>query len=200
MKIQYFSENCTCFLPQEIQSLHWTQNQCTVYPVVALRKVNDEIKEDHFVVISDDIKHNVKFVELANIKIDEYYTQKGIVFENEIEFNDGCSSQYISTFALYNLMKRPTQTIRVFFETSNGKSKSDGLSGVVKWYVSRDVATKEVIIKNGKELFDYCEKTLAVVEDKMNGKMMSRVFMYISAMEMKECQGEFHDKCKKNCR
>ena len=74
------SENCTCLLCHEIQSLQWTQNQCTVYPAVALRKVNDEIKEDHFVVISDD----VKFVELANSKIDEYYNQKGIVFENEI--------------------------------------------------------------------------------------------------------------------
>ena len=86
-------------LRQEIQSLHWTQNQCTVYPVVALRKVNDKIKEDHFVVISGDIKHDVKFAEFANITIDENYTQKGIVFENEIEFNDGCSSQYKSTFA-----------------------------------------------------------------------------------------------------
>ena len=35
-------------------------------------------------MISDDIKHDVKFVELANSKIDEYYNQKGIVFESEI--------------------------------------------------------------------------------------------------------------------
>ena len=68
--------------------------------MVALHKVNDEIREYDFVVISDDIKHDVKFVELTNIKIDEYYTQKGIVFENQTEFNDGCSSQYKSTFAL----------------------------------------------------------------------------------------------------
>ena len=40
-----------------------------------------------------DIKHNVKLVELANIKIDEYYTQKDIVFENEIEFSGGCSNK-----------------------------------------------------------------------------------------------------------
>ena len=112
MKIQDFSENYTCLLPKEIQSLHWTQYQCTVYLVVALCKVNDEIKEDHVVVINDDIKHDVKFVELVvNIKIDEYYIEKGIVFENEIEFNDDCSPQYKSTFALYNLMKRPKQTI-----------------------------------------------------------------------------------------
>ena len=50
-------------------------------------------------MISGDIKHDVKFAEFANITIDENYTQKGIVFENETEFNDGCSSQYKSTFA-----------------------------------------------------------------------------------------------------
>ena len=121
---------------------------------MALCKVNDKIKEDHFVVISDDIKRDVKFVEVVNIKVDEHYTQKGIVFENEIEFNDGCFSQYKSTFALYNLMKHPKQTIQVFFEASHGKSKSDGLGGFVKWYLSQDVAVKEVIIRNRKELFD----------------------------------------------
>ena len=41
-------------------------------------------KRGSFAVISDDIKDDVKFVELANSKIDEYYNQKGIVFENEI--------------------------------------------------------------------------------------------------------------------
>ena len=45
VKIQDFLINC--LLCHEIQSLQWTQNQCTVYPAVALCKVNDEIKEDH---------------------------------------------------------------------------------------------------------------------------------------------------------
>ena len=139
----------------------------------ALCKVNDKIKEDHFTVISDDVKHDVKFLELANIKIDEYYTQNGIVSENEIEPNDGCSSQCKLTLALYNLMNCPKQTIQVYFETSHGKSTSDGLGGVVKWYVSQDVAAKEVIIRNGKEFFYYWEKTLPVVEDEMNGKTMN---------------------------
>ena len=55
VKIQDFSENYTCLLPEEIQmkGIHWTQNQCTVYPVVLLRKVDDQIKEDHFVIISE---------------------------------------------------------------------------------------------------------------------------------------------------
>ena len=79
---------------------------------------------------------------------------------------------------MYSLMKRSKQTIRIFFETLHGKSKSDGLGGVIKWYVSKDVAAKGVIIRNGKELFDYCESNLAV--ENQNSKMMQRkFFLYI---------------------
>ena len=55
-------------------------------------------------------------------------------------------------------MKCPKQIISVFLETSHDKGKSNGLGGVFKWHVSRDVAAKEVVIRNRKELFDYCEK------------------------------------------
>ena len=48
-------------------------------------------------------------------------------------------------------MKCPKQTIQVFFETCDDKSKSNGLGGVFKWHVSRDVAAKEVVIRNRKE-------------------------------------------------
>ena len=72
VKIQDSPENYTCLLPKEVQSLHWNQKQCTVYPVVVLRKVDSEIREDHFVIISDDTKHDVPFVKLANKKIHEH--------------------------------------------------------------------------------------------------------------------------------
>ena len=32
VKIQDFSENYTCLLPEEIMSVHWTQEQAIVYP------------------------------------------------------------------------------------------------------------------------------------------------------------------------
>ena len=43
VKIQDFSENYTCLLPKDVQSLHWNQEQCTVHPVVVLRNVDSEI-------------------------------------------------------------------------------------------------------------------------------------------------------------
>ena len=62
IKIQDFSENYTCLLPNEIMSIHWTQEQATVFPVVVLRKVNNYVQEDHFVFVSDDLKHDVPFI------------------------------------------------------------------------------------------------------------------------------------------
>lgn len=52
-KIHVFSENYTCPLPEEIQSLHWVQETATVYPVVILREVVFDIREDHLVCGSD---------------------------------------------------------------------------------------------------------------------------------------------------
>ena len=46
-KIYDFSENYTCLLPEEIQLLHSVQETVTLYPIVAIRKVGNEIREDH---------------------------------------------------------------------------------------------------------------------------------------------------------
>ena len=40
------SENYTCFLPNEIMSIHWTEKKATVFSVV-LVKVNGVVREDH---------------------------------------------------------------------------------------------------------------------------------------------------------
>ena len=46
-KIYDFSENYTRLLPEEIQLLHCVQETVTLYPIVAIRKVGNEIREDH---------------------------------------------------------------------------------------------------------------------------------------------------------
>ena len=39
IKVQDFSENYTCLVPDEVQSLHWSQTQVTLFPVVTFWKV-----------------------------------------------------------------------------------------------------------------------------------------------------------------
>ena len=62
--------------------------------------------------------------------------------------------------------------IYVYFETSHGKSKSDGLGGVVKGYASREVASKNVLIRNAKELYEFCKEKLEVTNSE-KGKMLN---------------------------
>ena len=107
VKIQDFTENYSCLLPEEIMSIHWTQEQVIVYLVVVLTKIDDVLCEDHFTSISDDIKHDIPFVELCNDMI--HTTMKfNVDFDLDIEFNDGCASQFkcnkaVHCFALRNM-------------------------------------------------------------------------------------------------
>lgn len=49
-------------MPEEIQSLYWVQETMTVYPIVVLQKVGEDVQEDHLVFLSDAKKHDVLFV------------------------------------------------------------------------------------------------------------------------------------------
>ena len=142
LKIHDFSETYTSLVPHEIQSLHWTQEQATVYSVVVLRRVNDVIRQDHITFISSDLKHHVPFVDLLH----EYYKSEGYNITHDIEYNDGCSSQFKCIKAFSSLARRNIKTTRIFCETIHGKSKSDGLGGVIKSFVYRDVCSSEKII------------------------------------------------------
>ena len=71
------------------------------------------------------------------------------------------------------------QTTRIYFESAHGKSKSDGLGGVIKAHVSMAVAGERVIIRDAKEFFDYCQENLTIINC-----MLNRVFYFISKEEM----------------
>ena len=51
VNVHDFSDNYTCLLPHEAQIIHWTQEQVTVYKVVVLRTVGDDIREDQLVML-----------------------------------------------------------------------------------------------------------------------------------------------------
>ena len=117
------------------------------------------------IIISNDRNHDVPFVELSNEMSHKYYANKGIIFTHDIEINDGCASQYKSIKGFSSMARRKIKSTRIFFESSHGKRKSDDLGGVVKAFVSRAVSVEKVIIRDAKELFDYCEENLTVIDN-----------------------------------
>ena len=113
IKIQDLSENYNCLIPEGIMSIHWTQEKAScsdegwfwgscwgrlteeVVPVVVLRKVDGILHEDHFTFISNDLTHDVLFLELCNSMIHTYYDERNINIEIDVEFNDGCASHFV---------------------------------------------------------------------------------------------------------
>ena len=187
LKIHDFSENYACLLPEEIQSLHWTQETVTVYPIVVIRKVEDDIREDHIDFISNDKKHDVPFVEYCNDILHRYYKDAGLSITHDIEYNDGCASQFKCIFAFSSLTRRKIKTTRVFCERSYGKAKSHGLLGVVKLYASCAVCGEREVIRDAKELFDFFNENLVVKAAYESSKpMLNCVFFYVSLEEINE--------------
>ena len=192
LKIHDFSENYTCLLPEEIQSLHWTQETATVYPVVILRRVAGDVREDHITFISDDKKHDVPFVEKCNEWMHEHYRNEGVNIKHDVEYNDGCSSQFKCIRAFSGLARRDVKTTRIFCETSHGKSKSDGLGGVVKCCASRCVCSEKRVMRDAKELFEFFQERLVVTNAiDSNKPMLNRIFHYISSEEMEGYRSTF---------
>ena len=72
------------------------------------------IREDHFVFFSEDKTKDPWFVELCNVKIMEFYAENSVVVKHDIEFTDGCGSQFKSIKSFKMLTERSIPTTRIF--------------------------------------------------------------------------------------
>ena len=107
-----------------------------MYPIVVLRKVNSRIREDHLTFITVDKKHEVPFVELYNECLHAFYKEDGTNITHDVEYNDGCASQFKCTGAFSSMARRSIKTTLIFCKTSHGKCKLDGLGGIIKTLLS----------------------------------------------------------------
>ena len=79
----------------------------------------------------------------------------------------------------------------VYFETSHGKSKSDGLWGIAKGYASREVAATNTVIRNATELYQFCNEKLTVSSSDEHKKMLNRLFFYLPKENIESHQSSF---------
>ena len=87
---------------------------------------------------------------MVNNKTHEYYEEQNIFIDHDIEFNDGCTSQFKSIKAFWLFAKRGRHTDWVYFELSHGKGPSNGLGGVIKSLASTLVCAEKLIIRDDK--------------------------------------------------
>ena len=109
---------------------------------------------DHFAFISNDCINDSTFVEYCADHIKEFYSANHPSITSFIELNDGCAQQFKSIKAISQLSRQPYYLSQLNFETSHGKSKSDGLGVVVKSFVSRSVNNEGIVVRNAMELIN----------------------------------------------
>ena len=98
-------------------SIHWTQEQATMFPIAIIRGYHQGIiKEEYFTFISVDLKHDVPFVELCNSIIHGNDFPKDIKLDHEIEFNDGCSSKFKFITAISVFAQRSVKSTKIYFK------------------------------------------------------------------------------------
>ena len=126
-----------------------------------LGKVREDVREDHLVFISNDRKHDVPFVELCNKMLHKYYKEKGLSIIYDVEYKDGCASQFKCIRAFSSLDRCSIKTTQIFCVTSHGKSKSDDLGDIVKSLCyHKAVCGKQIYVRNGKELLIFLMELL----------------------------------------
>ena len=118
-----------------------------------------------------------------DINIDE----GDINIEIDIEFNDNFASQYKCVWAIQSFARRNVSSIRMYFEISHGKSKSDSVKG----YASREAAATNTDIRNAAELYQFCNEKLTVLGSDEHKKMLNRLFFCLPKENIESYQSSF---------
>ncbi|XP_070549829.1 uncharacterized protein [Ptychodera flava] len=164
-----FAQNYNCINQDEIQSAHWTNVQVTLHPIVTFYNctncTTDHTIQEALVFISDDLTHDTHavqhFITLANSHLSEH---RDVTIEKQIQFSDGCASQYKSKGAFCDLSYCRSENgfavERHFFGSQHGKGPCDGDAGTVKTTVRQALVAHKVVVGNGKQIYSFCHEKL----------------------------------------
>ena len=165
-----FAENYTCGIQAEAQSHHWHQQQVTIHPVMSYINSTDEVgpptQKEAIIFVSDDRKHDAAAVDtFRTIAYKQLKDDHGITLIKE--YSDCCSSQYRgrTSFADLSFASQNINLEHHYFESLHGKAAADGISAIVKHNAKRAVTNGKAVIRNAKEMFEYCQENLTVVGD-----------------------------------
>lgn len=153
-----FSENFSCLIQEEIQSLHWSTKQVAIHSVVIWRpalkqdKVDYDHVKEHWLIVSDDLKHDYHFVHNnITLLIIPELKKLGCNITVLHERTDGCASQYKSCHAFGDISRSEAEinvhVIRNFSASGHGKGEVDAAAGALK------TAARKAIVSGGPDKF-----------------------------------------------
>ncbi|XP_069137185.1 uncharacterized protein [Argopecten irradians] len=178
-----FSENYKCGYQDEIQSAYYSYQQVSLHPVVAYYKCptcKSSTVEESAVFISPDIKHDAYAVNQFNYKMKRHIQERGVSFNHDVQFSDGCASQYKSKIPFQHLAERGKDGNiyeRGYFGSRHGKGPCDALGGVVKKAAELYVRSRQGIIQNAQDFYNFCKGNMTI-DNTSQCEHKKRVFFF----------------------
>lgn len=166
-----FAENYTCLYQDEAQSAHWSHNQVTLFSIVAYYRCPTckMSMTESLVFITEDRHHDSHAVYTFVGKANDHLKSKNIEVERQIHYSDGAPSQFKSKTPFADVRKSSDDygfpVEKHFFGTRHGKGPCDGEFGVVKRSVSSAVMSRNVIVRNATEFYEYAREFLSKPKD-----------------------------------
>lgn len=163
-----FSENYTYVIQDEVQGYHWTQDSCSLHPVV-IYTCNEQGKDlivSSLCVISDDLEHDVGFVYETQRIVAQFLNDRFSRVQTLHYFSDGCAGQYKNCKNFINMCHHQKdfnlKGCWSFFATSHGKSPCDGIGGTVKRLLTRESLQLGPgnTITNVQKVLEFCQSRI----------------------------------------
>ena len=181
-----YAENYNCHFQDEAQSAHWSYNQATIHPVVAYyrcQECNTPMHES-VMIVSNDTKHDYHAVQHFVRITNEHLQDQGITIARQIHFSDGSPCQYKSKVnfadASHGQVDFGFPVEKHFFGSRHGKGPCDGEIGVLKKSAMGAVRSRQVIISDALDLFNYGKGKLTLPKvDADRHSHTKRTFLYV---------------------
>ena len=158
-----FAENYAAKVQDELQMLHRTHKQVTIFTGVAWPQSGHH----SFAIISDELSHGKHSVWVFL----KHIFNKLVAIQPDVKymkiFSDGCEAQFKNRYTLSNLtfMRKDfgVDGEWSFFASSHGKGAVDGVGGVVKRAVWNAVRTRKAVARDAREFGECARQKILIL-------------------------------------
>ncbi|XP_056020048.1 uncharacterized protein LOC125678236 isoform X3 [Ostrea edulis] len=187
IQIMDFAKNRALIYQDEIKSAFYTQPQVTMHPFVTFyRNAEGNTVREASIIISEDNNHDYHAVNHYKNIVDKHLEdQVAENIEMKVEYSDGCSSQYKSKGPFADLALRQENVNRNYFGSEHGKGECDAEIGVINRAIDRAIISKQVIINNSQDLYDYLSANMQSTE-----ALSKRRFFHVKEGDIKRDRPE----------
>ena len=181
-----FSENYSCTLQEEPQSIYWSHTQVTIHscvlwrPIVGTDMSEDTHVKEHWLIISDDLHHDFHVVQHSFQQIImPKLKEMGCNITKIHQRTDTCAAQYRSKNTFLDL-STSEQDLGVprqvnYSGAGHGKGEVDAAAGYLK-HAARSAVAKNIdlVITSAQELYNFATERLQTDSAKL-----TRRFIYL---------------------